>query len=336
MNTVRLGRTNVEVSAVGLGSWAYGGPKIVNGRPVGWFGSEDGRARESLRRAGAAGITHWDTADVYGEGHAERLIGESWDEVPRDRVLLASKVGWVPGPHPHYYHPEQMRRQLESSLRNLRTEYIDLYYLHHCDFGTNDEYLDAAVEQVRAFRDEGKVRFLGLSDWKTENIVRYLDRVDPDVIQCYRNVVDDSFAASGLKDWVEQHDTGVVFCSPLKHALLLGRFEGPVTFGEGDHRNSLQDFRDFGLLTRLRRCRRELQQRFPQHPGPVLYALLGALLSDSPTGCTVIGLHRPEHVDAAATAGQPLSEEHARWVRKLYLENGRPTRASWRSFHQAT
>lgn len=333
MKTVRFGRTNMDVSTIGLGTWAHGGPKIVNGRPVGWFGSSDGSAKRSLLLAAERGITHWDTADVYGDGKAEQLIGEIWGDVERDSIFLASKVGWDAGPHDHYYHPEQMRRQLERSLENLRTDRIDLYYLHHCDFGPEDEFLDDAIETVRRFREEGKIRWIGLSDWKTQNIRRYAEPVDPDVVQCYRNVVDDTYASSGLKTWVDEHDVGVAFFSPLKHALLLGKFEGPVTFGEGDHRNALQDFRDIGLLTRLKTCRKEVEKRFAEHQAPTLHALIGALLTDASTGSALLGMHRPAHIEQAATAGLPLEPDEARWVHQMYQENGKPTRASWKSFH---
>ncbi len=334
MNSVRFGRTGVQTPTVCLGTWGHGGANTVGGRPVGWFGTDQNEARQTLLDAYAAGITHWDTADVYGRGRAEQLIGSCWGEVPREKVFVASKVGWDPGPHGRYYHPEQIRRQLECSLRNLRTEWIDLYYLHHCDFGPHGEYVDEAVDLLRSFRDAGKIRFIGLSDWKSEALVKYASRIDPDVIQCYRNVVDDTYEASGLKQWVDEHDAGVAFFSPLKHALLLGIFEGPVTFGDGDHRSALPEFRDFGLLSRLRGCRREMEARFSEHPDPVLHGLVGALLTDAPSGCVVVDQRRPHHVAVAATVGEPLSEQDARWVRRLYQENGRVTRSTWKSLQQ--
>lgn len=335
MRTVRFGRTGVEVSAVSLGTWAHGGPNIVSGRPVGWFGVVESEVRKSLQMAWDEGICHWDTADVYGDGRAEQIIGESWGSIPRDTVFLASKVGWDPGSHSHYYHPEQIRRQLESSLRNLRTDHIDLYYFHHCDFGPNGEYLDEAVDLLQSFRSDGKIRFIGLSDWKCEAITRYADRVDPDVVQCYRNAVDDTYASSGLKKWVEEKDAGVAFFSPFKHALLLGIFEGPVTFGYGDHRSSLPDFRDYGLISRLRACRIELENRFSHLEEPVIHGLVGALLTDAPTSCVLVGQHRAEHIKAAARVGEALSEAEAKWVKQLFQENGRATRANWRGFQQS-
>ncbi len=336
MRTVRFGRTEVEISILGLGTWAHGGPNVVHGRPVGWFGVDEAEALGTLVQAHGAGITHWDTADVYGNGRAEDLIGKAFAQVPRQDVFLASKVGWDPGSFSHYYHPAQIRRQLERSLKMLQTDHIDLYYLHHCDFGPEGEYLDDAVECMHRFRDEGKIRFLGLSDWKCENILRYGELVDPDVVQCYRNVVDDTYESSGLKKWAEERNLGVAFFSPLKHGLLLGVFEGPVTFGEGDHRSSLHEFRDYGLIKRLRACRCEVEKRFSALQQPVLAALVGALLVDSPNGVALVGQRRPQHTQAVAQAGRAaLAPDEARWIRQLYQENGRILRGPWKSYHQS-
>ncbi len=161
----------------------------------------------------------------------------------------------------------------------------------------------------------------GLSDWKASKVTRYAPRIDPDVVQPYRNVVDDTYRSSGLQKWVEAHDTGVAFFSPLKHGLLTGQHERPPDFGEGDHRSGIPEFQNPEALAHFRHCRAELQNRFAAQPEPVLHALVGALLSDTPTGCALVGLRRPEHAVAAAAVGEPLSGEDARWVRDLYRKN---------------
>jgi aryl-alcohol dehydrogenase-like predicted oxidoreductase len=147
----------------------------------------------------------------------------------------------------------------------------------------------------------------------------------------YRNVSDDRYHESGLADWVAANDVGVAFFSPLRHGLLLGLFEGPVTFGAGDHRNDIPDFRDVALLHQLSACRGQLESRFAGKTEPVLHGLVGALLTGAPTGSVVLGQHRPSQVVAAATTGEALSEEDANWVRNLYGENGRSKRGAWRS-----
>lgn len=325
MRKIRLGKTDIEVPAISVGTWAYGGSKGIGKRSDGWSGHDDKQALAALQDAFDGGLRHWDTADVYGDGRSEALIGSLWDMLPREQVFLASKVGWNAGEFKHFYHPKQMRRQLENSLRNLQTECLDLYYLHHCNFGPSDQYLDEAVVQMRRFAEEGKTRFLGLSDWDTTRILKVADYIKPDVIQACRNIIDDDYASSGLKTWVEDHDVGVAFFSPLRHGLLLGKHSRPPHFGDGDHRQRIAAFQDQQFLSHLISCRKQVEQKFSHLAQPVLTALLGSLLSDTTTGCVLLGMRSPTHVQAALAAGQEISPEEASWIRTLYNKGGRKT-----------
>lgn len=313
---VRFGRTNVHVPAISLGTWGHGGPRVTEqGASVGWKGHDDALAREALVAAYRNGITHWDTADVYGDGHAEQLIGEVWHEVPRKEIFLATKVGWDYGPMHYPYDPQYMRKKAEASLRNLRTDVIDLYYFHHCDFRDNFE---PALEVMHRLREEGKIRFIGLSDWDASKIMQYIEGVDPDVVQPYRNVVDDDYESSGLKAWIDFHDLGVAFFSPLKHGLLLGKYDAPKDYGEGDFRTNVADFKDPEAISRYKRASAAMRERFAAHPEPILHAVTGALLTANPTACVLLGQRNPRQVAAAASAGDPLSREDAEWVGTMY------------------
>ena len=324
MRTIRFGRTNAHVPAVSLGTWGHGGPRVSeDGISVGWSGHDDEEARKALVAAWRAGMTHWDTADAYGDGHAEELIGSVWGDVPRDEIFLATKFGYVHGPAGHFYDPAFMRAQAERSLRNMKTDVIDLYYFHHCDFGPGDRFLDGALEVMRRLREEGKVRFVGLSDWDAKRIVRFAPRVDPDAVQPYRNVVDDDYESSGLKAWVEAHDAGVAFFSPLKHGLLLGKYEQPIEYGEGDFRSTVAEFRDAEAIARYQRAAAALRERFRGRPEPVLHALAGSLLTGNPTACVLLGQRNAKQVAAAATVGEALTAEEAAWVRGEYRRTER-------------
>lgn len=322
MDFVRLGRTEVEVPTIGLGTWPLSGPNVARGMEVGWSGHDDALATQALIHAYEVGFTHWDTADAYGDGQAERLIGDVLKDLPRAEIFIATKVGWDPGEYSHYYHPDQIRRQLLRSLANLGVDVIDLYYLHHCDFGPESEYLDDAIETVQRIRDEGKIRFIGLSDWKSELVLKYAPLVDPDVVQIYRNVRNDEYGSSGLREWAEAHDVGAVFFSPLDHGLLLGKYSEPVTFASGDFRNRVAGFRDPDLLAVLQSNREKLIERFRDHPQPVLHGLVGSLLADSTNSCVLVGMRNPNQVDVAAAATQALTGEDAEWVRSLYSSLG--------------
>ena len=316
---VRLGRTNVQVPAVSLGTWGHSGERVnADGVSVGWSGHDDEKAKEALVAAWRSGITHWDTADVYGDGRAERLIGEAFATVPRREIFLATKFGWEKGPAGHWYDPKFMRERAERSLRYLGTDVIDLQYFHHCDFGPGDEYFDGAMEEMLRLRDEGKIRFIGLSDWDASKIVKFAGRVNPDVVQPYRNLVDDDYESSGLKAWVDANDIGVAFFSPIKHGLLLGKYDKPVEYGEGDFRRNVADFRDPEAIERYKRAAAEMRTRFASSPEPVLHAVIGALLTGNPTSCVLLGQRNPKQVAAAAAVGEALSAEDAAWVRARY------------------
>ncbi|MFF8036077.1 aldo/keto reductase [Streptomyces sp. NPDC016626] len=137
------------------GPWALGGPDHSLGLPMGWSTADDAASRRSLETAYELGANLIDTADVYGHGHSERVIGDFVATVPRDTVVLSSKVGYHRGTARHAYLPSAMRRQLETTLENLRTDRLDIYFLHNSDFGPDDRYLDEAVAQMRDFQRQG-------------------------------------------------------------------------------------------------------------------------------------------------------------------------------------
>jgi aryl-alcohol dehydrogenase-like predicted oxidoreductase len=318
MRYIRFGRTEARVPAVSLGTWGHGGPNVSEGVSVGWSGHDDAAAKEALLTAYRAGITHWDTADAYGNGNSERLIGEVWGEVPRREIFLATKFGWVKGPSDHWYDPKFMREQCDRSLRLLKTEVIDLYYFHHCDFGPDDVWFDDALATMRRLREEGKIRFIGLSDWDSRKIMKFIARVDPDVVQPYRNLIDDEYEPSGLKKWVDDHDLGVAFFSPIKHGLLLGKYSEPQQFPNGDFRSRIADFKDRAAIDRYRKAAEAMRKHFDRHQEPVLHAVIGALLTGNETACVLLGQRNPKQVEAAAAVGEPLSPDEAAWVKRMY------------------
>ena len=146
MEYTALGRTSAKVSRISLGTWSYGGSNISgNNQPIGWHGQTNTDSQAALRKAYEFGINHWDSADVYGDGRSEKIIGSMWDELPRDNIFIATKVGWDMGPHDYWYHPNQMRTNMTRSLKNLKTDCVDLMYLHHCNFVKEEQYFDDAL-----------------------------------------------------------------------------------------------------------------------------------------------------------------------------------------------
>ena len=318
MRKIILGRTNTTVSAISLGTWAFGGENKIGKKSVGWANQSDRDSRSVLIKAWEKNINHWDTADVYGEGHSERIIGSMWEDIPRNSIFLATKVGWDMGPFSHWYHPKHMKKKIEESLTNLKTDYIDLLYLHHCNFGKQDEYFDDAVEVLKSFQSQGKIRFTGLSDWSNERIVKYLDACNPDVIQPYRNIMDNTYEESGLKNIVNKNNLGVCFFSPLKHGLLTGKYKTTAVFKDGDHRSGIKDFQDKNKIKKIMLNCEKLEKKFLHHENPIMHGIVNALFFDSPTGCVLLGQRNIKQVETASSLGEILSEEDTSWVKSLY------------------
>jgi len=318
MRKIILGRTNTTVSAISLGTWAFGGENKIGKKSVGWANQSDRDSRSVLIKAWEKNINHWDTADVYGEGHSERIIGSMWEDIPRNSIFLATKVGWDMGPFSHWYHPKHMKKKIEESLTNLKTDYIDLLYLHHCNFGKQDEYFDDAVEVLKSFQSRGKIRFIGLSDWSNERIVKYLDACNPDVIQPYRNIMDNTYEESGLKNIVNKNNLGVCFFSPLKHGLLTGKYKTTAVFKDGDHRSGIKDFQNKNKIKKIMLNCEKLEKKFLHHENPIMHGIVNALFFDSPTGCVLLGQRNIKQVETASSLGEILSEEDTNWVKSLY------------------
>ncbi len=138
-------------------------------------------------------------------------------------------------------------------------------------------------------------------------------------------MIDDDYQSSGLKKHVDAHDLGMAFFSPLKHGLLLGKYDAPQDFPEGDFRSGIPEFRDPEFIARMRRAREAVTRRFSARAEPVLMALAGALLAGNPTATVLLGQRNPRQVDAAAAAGEALSEADAAWVRAIYRSSAPDT-----------
>ena len=318
MEYITLGKTQNNVSNISLGTWSYGGAATSGDQAVGWADQDDIDSKKALLKAHRSGINHWDTADVYGDGRSEKIIGNMWNDIPRDEIFLATKVGWDMGPYEYWYHPSHMTTNMERSLKNLKTDCVDLMYLHHCNFGNSGEYFDDAMEVLLKFQEDGKTKFIGLSDWSDEKIMRYIYKVKPDVVQPYRNVMDNSYESSGLKDYIDTNNVGVCFFSPIKHGLLTGKYKSPPKFKEGDYRRNVEAFNSQEIIDRLLENKSKLESKFHNHLQPVMHGLIAPLLQDAPTGCVLLGQRNEDQVLSASELGESISKEDARWVKKLY------------------
>ncbi len=169
MLTRQLGRSGIQVSAMGLGCWAIGGPFWRDGQSHGWGQVDDDESIRAIHRALDLGVTFFDTADVYGCGHSERLLRRALAG-RRDQVVIATKFGRVFDEQTRHIladdaSPAYIRQACEASLRRLNTDYIDLYQLHLGDYDLAQAGIvrDTLEELVAA----GKIRYYG---WSTDDL----------------------------------------------------------------------------------------------------------------------------------------------------------------------
>jgi aryl-alcohol dehydrogenase-like predicted oxidoreductase len=169
MDKRRLGRVGIEVSPVGFGCWAIGGPfSTPAGEPLGWGEVDDAESVRAIRRAVELGVTFFDTADVYGAGHSERVLGQALAG-SRDQVVIASKWGNTFDESTRVMHhqdtsPEYLHKAVRASLDRLGTDYLDLYQLH-CD--TTDEIALPLREACEELVRDGLIRSYA---WSTDTL----------------------------------------------------------------------------------------------------------------------------------------------------------------------
>ena len=234
MHFRRLGRTGLEVSEVGYGAWGIGQSQ--------WIGAQDDESVRALQRAIELGLNFIDTALAYGEGHSERLVGQVVRDSP-ETIHVATKVPpknlvWPAqaGTPVHETFPgDHVRRCAERSLRNLGLDAIDVLQLHVWDDGWADQ--GDWLETLHALRDEGKIRFFGISinDHEPANGLKLVRGGVIDTVQVIYNAFDQS-PEDELLPACEQYDVGVIARVPFDEGGLTGSITPDTTFPEGDFR----------------------------------------------------------------------------------------------------
>lgn len=247
MNYRKIGNTDIDISEISLGCWTLGGLNWEDGKIAnGWTPVIESEATEAIQYAIENGVNHFDNADVYGNGKAERVLAKALDKKNKD-VIISSKVGWFPGTASHAYEPTNIRHQCEQSLINLDRDYIDIYYFHHGDFGENDQYLDDACLVMEQLKSEGKIRCVGLSAYSQKDFKRLVPVIKPSVVQSWAHVMDYHFIApnSTLMKLCEKHKMSFIAFSPLNQGILIGKYSSsnPPKFPDGDHRQNSENFK---------------------------------------------------------------------------------------------
>lgn len=213
----------VEVGAMGLGCWAIGGPWEFDGRPAGWGAVDDEESVSAIRRALDLGVNFFDTADVYGCGHSERVLGRAL-EGRRDQAVIATKFGLLFDEDTRTGSGADasagyVRRACEESLRRLRTDHIDVYQLHA---GAEDAAgAEGVVQTLEELVSEGKVRAYGTAVDAPEVARVFAEGEHCAAVQTQVNV----FGADGeVRRICEEGGLAMVCRSPLAMGLLTGKY----------------------------------------------------------------------------------------------------------------
>jgi aryl-alcohol dehydrogenase-like predicted oxidoreductase len=230
-----LGRTGLKVSEIGFGAWAIGGS---------WGPQDEKESIAALHRALDLGVNFIDTAAGYGDGRSERIIGR----VLKDRseeVYVATKTPPAPGPWPpspycdveDRYSEDYLRKNIEERLKNLDTDCIDILQLHTWTRAWNKDPKPLLL--LRKLRDEGKIRFIGLSTPEDDqnSLVNLMREGYLDTVQVIYNIFEQEPAAE-LLPTAQENNVGIIIRMAFDEGVLTGKYKSNSTFPEGDFRNN--------------------------------------------------------------------------------------------------
>lgn len=256
MSTNPFGSTGMDITPLGFGTWVIAG----SGWQYSWGPTDDAESIAAIRHAVERGLNWVDTAPAYGLGHAETLVGKALADLPEaDRPYIFTKTGLIwedgddrTGPPRRIMRPETIRAELESSLRRLQLEHIDLFQVHWPDTGAVFVYggegeslaqptpLEEYWQVMADLKKEGKVRAIGLSNHSVEELNRAEAIAHVDAIQPPFSAINRTAAPEIA--WAQANSTGVIAYSPLQSGLLTGAFTPSRVLPAEDWRASSPDF----------------------------------------------------------------------------------------------
>ncbi len=300
----KLGCSGPEITTVGFGAWAAGGPW-----KVGWGPQSDEDSIAAIRRSLDLGMNWIDTAAIYGLGHSEEVVGRAILGLKRNEILIFTKCGRVPDesgtPHSDLT-PASIRREMEASLRRLGTDYVDLYQFHWADQETGTPLVESWATMV-ALQNEGKTRWIGVSNFDAALLleceaIRHVDSLQPPYSLLRRDIEAD------VLPWCLKNGTGVICYSPMQSGLLSGSFD-MARVAEDDWRRRNAYFQEPQLSKNLAFVERlrPIAGRYGKTVGQL--AIAWTLMHPAMTAA-IVGARRPRQVDENAQAmGWRLTED---------------------------
>ncbi|WP_026257559.1 aldo/keto reductase [Actinopolymorpha alba] len=301
-----LGGSGLKVSSIGFGCWAIGGPAFRDGNPIGWGKVDDDESVAAIHAALDAGVTFFDTANVYGAGHSERVLARALAD-RRDQVVIATKFGNLIDEDTKHAvgrdaSPASIREQCEGSLTRLGTDVIDLYQFHIGDYDpVQAEEVVATLEELVA---AGKIRSFGWSTDDPERAKLFARSPHCSAVQLHANVIDDNPAMVAL---IESENLAGINRGPLAMGALTGKFTPRTTFADDDVRRRF-DFA--GKEGRTLEALEQIREILTSGGRTLAQGSLGWLLARSPAFVPIPGIRTVEQAreNAGALTHGPLDD----------------------------
>jgi myo-inositol catabolism protein IolS len=301
MNYRNLGQSSIQVSEMSLGCWTMGGLNWFDGKVNGWASVDEDEIAKAVKLAVDRGVNHFDNADVYGNGRSECMLARVLKRLglANEDFVISSKVGHFKGTAVHAYEPSHIRRQCELSLKNLGRDYLDIYYLHHGNFGKNNEYLDGAAETLDCLVKEGKIRLKGQSAYTAAQFRTSIPVLKPTVLQSWAHAMDTQFIEPNgpVGKLLASNKLSFIAFSPLNQGLLLDKFDpdNPPAFDEGDHRKGAMKFTKENLAA-LKPKLAKIKERFGDSVPELASVALRFVLNFPNVACVIPGFRSEEQV----------------------------------------
>jgi aryl-alcohol dehydrogenase-like predicted oxidoreductase len=292
MKYTTLGRTGLKVSRIAFGTWQLGGE---------WGPTDEPAAIAAIRRAADQGVTLFDTAQAYGFGASERLLAKALTGLDRSAMVIATKGGLRPGDlggANRDSSPAWIRAGVESSLRALNTDYIDLYQVHWPDSAV--PFAETADTLAKLVAD-GKIRHVGVSNFDAAQMAEFGETLPVETLQPPYHLFRRDIEAEILP-YTAAHDIGVLVYGPLAHGLLTGKLSAKTTFAPDDWRGRSEMFTG-AVFERNLRTVAELDKLAHDELGASVDQLATAwTLANPAVQVAIIGTRQAAHIDAAVTA----------------------------------
>jgi aryl-alcohol dehydrogenase-like predicted oxidoreductase len=318
----RLGRSGIEVSAMGMGCWAIGGPWTIHGKQAGWGEVDDDESIRAIHRALELGVNLFDTAANYGCGHSERILGRALAG-RRDQVVLATKFGYRVDEETktvEFYDDDlnsdkvvsHLRQDCEASLRRLNTDYIDLFQFHINNYSPAEA---AAVrDMLEELVAEGKIRFYGWSTDKPEGARVFAEGEHCVAIQHRLNLIQDAPEMLAVCD---EFGLASINRGPLARGALTGKYTAVSTFSQNDLRSS-DNFQRQWLIPAIEKLE-AIHEILSSNGRTLAQGALAWIWARSERTIPIPGIRNITQATENAEAMQfgPLSDEQVREIEQL-------------------